>query len=88
MRFVATHICQDGNRLLAASSLHKKSMCYNLFNGMCSILLRCCSFTIYHTHLMYECTQDLAVHGHVCTIVLVLVPIYNPTHDCALLGYE
>ena len=35
----------------------------------------------------YDCTQDLAVHVPLCTFVLILVPMYDPTHHRALLVY-
>ena len=34
-----------------------------------------------------ECTQGLTVYVPALIILSVLIPIYKPTHYCALLGY-
>ena len=53
-----------------------------VWTGVCRIHIGCCSLTRYCTHSMHESSQNL-----MWTIVLVLVPVYNPTCSCALLGY-
>ena len=38
------------------SRLHRKSKCYDLYDGICCIQVGCCSTTRYYTHSMYEFT--------------------------------
>ena len=81
-----TYFVQMTTDLLQHTS-HGKSKCYNICIGICCIQLGCYNLTRYCTYSMYECTQDLGTHIPTCTVVLVLVPMYDPTYDCALKGF-